>query len=63
MTINLTIPSKETELKAKIIVIGVGGAGGNAINNMIRAELDGVSFIAMNTDNQALKLSATSKRI
>ncbi|MBV31321.1 MAG: cell division protein FtsZ [Rickettsiales bacterium] len=63
MTINLTIPSKETELKATIMVIGVGGAGGNAINNMIRAELDGVSFIAMNTDNQALKLSATSKRI
>ena len=63
MTINLTIPSKETELKATIMVIGVGGAGGNAINNMIRAELNGVNFIAMNTDDQALQQSEASKRI
>ena len=63
MTINLTIPSKETELKATIMVIGVGGAGGNAINNMIRAELNGVNFIAMNTDNQALNQSEAGKKI
>ena len=50
MSINLTIPepSKTTELKAKIMVAGVGGAGGNAINNMIRSQLHDVDFIAMN---------------
>lgn len=45
------------ELKPKIIVIGVGGAGGNAVNNMIRSNLEGVSFIAANTDSQALQQS------
>lgn len=46
-----------SELKPKIIVIGVGGAGGNAVNNMIRAKLEGVSFIVANTDAQALEQS------
>ncbi|MBW2063732.1 MAG: cell division protein FtsZ [Deltaproteobacteria bacterium] len=48
---------------AKIKVIGIGGAGGNAINNMIAAKLRGVEFITANTDSQALELSACSHRI
>ncbi len=52
--INLTIPATDTHLKPRITVIGVGGAGGNAVNNMIRANLEGVEFIACNTDAQAL---------
>ena len=54
MTINIKGPELR-ELKPRILVLGVGGAGGNAIDNMIRAQLNGVNFIAMNTDNQALK--------
>jgi len=53
----------ETESSAKIMVIGVGGAGGNAINNMIDSKLQGVKFIAANTDSQALEISKTSVRI
>ncbi len=53
MTIHLNKPDL-TELKPKIAVIGVGGAGGNAVNNMIAANLEGVSFIVANTDAQAL---------
>ncbi|MBW1996598.1 MAG: cell division protein FtsZ [Deltaproteobacteria bacterium] len=48
---------------AKIKVIGIGGGGGNAINNMIAAKLRGVEFITANTDSQALELSACSHRI
>src|SRR3990167_2313950 len=51
------------ELKPRITVIGVGGAGGNAVNNMIRGELQGVKFIASNTDAQALSLSLAEARI
>lgn len=47
-------------LKPKIIVIGVGGAGGNAINNMIKSSLEGVEFMAANTDAQALRNSKAS---
>ena len=50
------------EMKARIIVFGVGGAGGNAINNMITAGLQGVDFIVANTDAQALTMSK-AKRI
>ncbi|MEE4608521.1 MAG: cell division protein FtsZ, partial [Desulfobacteraceae bacterium] len=53
----------EMEGSAKIKVIGVGGAGGNAINNMIEAGLQGVKFIAANTDAQALESSAAPMRI
>lgn len=53
----------EMEGSAKIKVIGVGGAGGNAINNMIEAGLQGVKFIAANTDSQALESSAAPMRI
>ncbi len=53
----------ETENSAKIKVIGVGGAGGNAINNMIASNLQGVKFIAANTDAQALEISKAPIRI
>ena len=52
-----------TELAPRITVIGVGGAGGNAVNNMIRAGLTGVDFLVANTDAQALSFSETEKRI
>lgn len=51
------------ELKPRITVIGVGGAGGNAVNNMIRSELQGVKFIASNTDAQALTLSLAEAKL
>ncbi|MFC1855714.1 cell division protein FtsZ [Thermodesulfobacteriota bacterium] len=51
------------EPTAKIIVVGVGGAGGNAINTMITAGLDGVEFVAANTDIQALRASSASTTI
>ena len=47
----------DSEKSAKLKVIGVGGAGGNAVNNMIAAKLMGVKFIAANTDGQALETS------
>jgi cell division protein FtsZ len=53
----------DNEKSAKIKVIGVGGAGGNAINNMIRSMLHGVKFIAANTDAQALEISQAETRI
>jgi cell division protein FtsZ len=53
----------DNERSAKIKVIGVGGAGGNAINNMIRSGLHGVTFIAANTDAQALEISQADTRI
>ncbi len=62
MSINLSLP-KSVELKPRIVVIGVGGAGGNAVNNMIAAGLDGVEFVVANTDAQALSLSKADRRI
>jgi len=53
----------DAELHAKIKVVGVGGAGGNAINTMIHSGLDGVEFIAANTDTQALSANAASAKI
>lgn len=52
-----------TEIKPKITVIGVGGAGGNAVNNMIRSKLQGVQFVVCNTDAQALAYSLCDRRI
>ncbi|MEE8141359.1 MAG: cell division protein FtsZ [Alphaproteobacteria bacterium] len=63
MTINLKIPHPEPDLKPRITVIGVGGAGGNAVNNMIENDLDGVEFVATNTDAQALTQSAATRKI
>ncbi|KQQ36373.1 MULTISPECIES: cell division protein FtsZ [Rhizobium/Agrobacterium group] len=57
------IKSGLTELKPQITVIGVGGGGGNAINNMITENLHGVEFIAANTDAQVLATSKASRRI
>ena len=53
----------DNEKSARIKVIGVGGAGGNAINNMMRSGLQGVKFIAANTDAQALEISRAETRI
>ena len=62
MTLNLTMPSHE-ELKPRITVFGVGGAGGNAVNNMIEKSLEGVEFVVANTDAQALQQSVASTKI
>jgi cell division protein FtsZ len=62
MTLKLSMP-EVTELKPRITVIGVGGAGGNAVNNMISTQLEGVEFIATNTDAQALSHTLTERRI
>lgn len=62
MTINLTIPDIQ-ELKPRITVFGAGGAGGNAVNNMIESGLDGVDFVVANTDAQALALSKAQRII
>src|SRR6201988_4586158 len=63
MTLNLTMPNAPFELKPKITVVGVGGAGGNAVNNMIKQNLEGVEFIVCNTDAQALSQSLCQRRI
>ncbi|MBX7146554.1 MAG: cell division protein FtsZ [Alphaproteobacteria bacterium] len=65
MTLKLSIPNTKNtkELKPKITVVGVGGAGGNAVNNMIRSHLEGVEFIVCNTDAQALTQSLCERRI
>jgi cell division protein FtsZ len=63
MTINLSLPQTESEIKPRITVIGVGGAGGNAVNNMISASLEGVEFIVANTDAQALGQSLADRRV
>ncbi|HZK56261.1 MAG TPA: cell division protein FtsZ, partial [Desulfosporosinus sp.] len=55
----------DTDLKqfAKIKVIGVGGAGNNAVNRMITAELQGVDFVTVNTDSQALQHSSAGRKV
>ena len=62
MSINIGPPAIE-ELRPRITVIGVGGAGGNAIANMIAAEIEGVDFVVANTDAQALNSSVAEHRI
>ena len=62
MPINFHMP-QSVELKPRIVVIGVGGAGGNAVNNMIAAGLDGVDFVVANTDAQALALNAATRKV
>ncbi|MEM1306918.1 MAG: cell division protein FtsZ, partial [Pseudomonadota bacterium] len=62
MTIKLELP-KLTDMTPRILVIGVGGAGGNAINNMIASGLKGVDFVAANTDAQALSMSSAERRL
>jgi len=62
MTINLKKPDI-TELKPRITVFGVGGGGGNAVNNMINAGLEGVDFVVANTDAQALSMNKAERII
>ncbi len=62
MALNLSLPGQD-DLKPRITVFGVGGAGGNAVNNMIEKELDGVEFVVANTDAQALQQSRATAKI
>ncbi len=62
MSLSLVRP-QNTELKPRIVVFGVGGAGGNAVNNMIDAGLEGVEFVVANTDAQHLTFAKTDRRI
>jgi cell division protein FtsZ len=62
MSINIGPPMVD-ELKPKIAVIGIGGAGGNAVANMIKAKVEGVDFLVANTDAQALNASPADYRI
>jgi cell division protein FtsZ len=62
MTLNLSLPGHD-ELKPRITVFGVGGAGGNAVNNMIEKELEGVDFVVANTDAQALQQSSAPNKV
>lgn len=63
MTLHLKMPNKINNLSPKISVIGVGGAGGNIINSMIKTEISGVSFLDVNTDSQALAHSQASETL
>lgn len=65
MSINLSVPQHhvERELKPRIMVVGVGGAGGNAVNDMIASQLEGVEFLVANTDAQALQGSNADRRV
>ena len=63
MTINISIQDVAHNLHPKITVLGVGGSGGNAVNNMINANLEGVDFLIANTDAQALQISKCSNKI
>ncbi|MEM7642784.1 MAG: cell division protein FtsZ [Pseudomonadota bacterium] len=66
MTLNLSMPggqAVEHDLRPRITVFGVGGAGGNAVNNMIQKDLEGVEFVCANTDAQALQQNQAKSRI
>jgi cell division protein FtsZ len=64
MTLNLTVPqSAHTDFEPRICVIGVGGGGSNAVNNMIALGLDGVEFVVANTDAQSLLASRADRRV
>ncbi|MBT9382578.1 cell division protein FtsZ [Pseudooceanicola sp. CBS1P-1] len=63
MTLNLSVPGQGEELKPRITVFGVGGAGGNAVNNMIEKQLEGCEFVVANTDAQALQQSHAQARV
>ena len=62
MTLNLNMPT-EVDLRPRITVFGVGGAGGNAVNNMIEKNLEGVEFVTANTDAQALSQATSENKI
>ncbi|MEO1308971.1 MAG: cell division protein FtsZ, partial [Pseudomonadota bacterium] len=62
MTLNLLMPEQD-DLRPRITVFGVGGAGGNAVNNMIEKQLEGVEFVVANTDAQALQQSRSAAKV
>ena len=62
MTINITIPEPGPNLSPQITVFGVGGSGGNAVNNMMHSNLEGVDFLIANTDAQALQTSNCERK-
>ena len=59
MTLNISIPNNINDTKPRISVIGIGGAGGNAVNTMINSNVENIEFIVANTDGQALSNSLT----
>ncbi len=61
--INLSMADPDHNLRPRLTVMGIGGAGGNAINNMIRCNLEGCDFIGANTDSQALAMSLAPRKI
>ena len=61
MTLNITIPNNINDTKPRITVIGIGGAGGNAVNTMINSKVENIEFIVANTDGQALSHSLTKR--
>ncbi len=63
MTINISIPDVGPNLSPQITVLGIGGSGGNAVNNMMNSNLEGVEFLIANTDAQALQISNCKKKI
>lgn len=63
MSLNLTVSNPQNELKPRLAVVGVGGGGNNAIDNMIRLDLEGVDFIVANTDAQTLSQSKAPLKI
>ena len=63
MTINISLQDVDQNLHPKITVLGVGGSGGNAVNNMINANLEGVDFLIANTDAQSLQISKCQNKI
>ena len=63
MTLNITIPNNINNTKPRITVIGIGGAGGNAVNTMINSKVENIEFIVANTDGQALSHSLTKRQI
>ncbi|MFT4960022.1 MAG: cell division protein FtsZ [Paracoccaceae bacterium] len=62
MTLNLSMAGQQ-DLRPRITVFGVGGAGGNAVNNMIQKDLDGVDFVVANTDAQALQQNLATNKV
>jgi cell division protein FtsZ len=61
--LNIRIPEEDLELRPRITVVGVGGAGGNGVNNMITSGLQGVEFLVCNSDAQALKMNLADRKI
>ncbi len=63
MSLSVSLPPEQASFRPRIVVLGVGGAGGNAVHNMIRSQLEGVEFMLANTDAQAMQLVPCDHRI